>query len=121
MTQKAVVVFLGSELVEGASWWSRLLKPGFIHCFVLLQDMHWVKIEGRHGAVRVTQLGEHQSGNVVSHYRAQGAIVVETIVYAKSVRAPFVARTCVGLVKAMLGIKSFSLTPWQLYKHLTRG
>jgi len=120
MTQRAVVVFLGRELVDSAAWWGRLLNPGFVHCFVLLQtSIGWIKLETRYGVVKVTQLDEFD--DIVSHYSNQGATVVDTTVYAQSALSPFVVRTCVGMVKAMLGIKSFGLTPWQLYKYLTRG
>lgn len=118
MTQRAVVVFLGRGLVDGSAWWSRLLKPGFVHCFVLIESSGWVKIETRYGAVKVAQLGEFD--DICAHYRDQGAVVVDTVVSGKSVLSPCVVRTCVGLVKAMLGIRSLSATPWQLYKYLTR-
>lgn len=118
MTQRALVVFLGRDLVDGARWWSRLLKPGFVHCFFLLQERNWIKIEGRRGSVKLTQLGQEPIDVIASHYREQGATVIETAVSTEAVRLPFVARNCVGLVKAMLGVRSFSLTPWQLYKHL---
>lgn len=119
MTQRAVVVFLGRDLVDGLPSFLFWLKPGFVHCFVLLKSRSgWVKVETRYGVVRVTQLGEFD--DVVAHYRDQGATVVDTTVTGEASLSPFVVRTCVGLVKSMLGIRSFSLTPWQLYKHLRK-
>lgn len=120
MRTRAIVVFLGKELVGGAAWYTRFLKAGFVHCFVLI-DSHgkWVKLEGRNGRMEVTYLGMFLEP--ISHYRNQGAVVVETVTSEKPIKAPLVARTCVGLIKAVLGSGSWAITPRQLYKHLTRG
>lgn len=119
MSQRAVVVFLGHDLFDGHVWWARWLKNGFVHCFVLVESNGWIKIEYQYGAVKVTQLGEF--ADIVAHYRDQGAIVVSTMVSTDPIRSPVLVRTCVGLVKEILGVKSFSLTPWQLFNCLTRG
>lgn len=117
MTQRAVVVFVGRELVDGPPWWSFILKPGFLHCFVLIESRGWVKVELRYGSVRITQLGEFD--DIVGNYESQGATVVDTVVTEQSANLPMIIRSCVGLIKVMAGIRSFSFTPWQLYKHLT--
>jgi hypothetical protein len=121
-TQCAVVVFCGNELVHDPSWYVRLLKTGFVHCFMLIKSGNkWIKIEGANGMVSITYLG--QIRDVAEHYRSQGAICVETrttLTYRAN-RYPFVPRTCVGLIKSVLGIRSMALTPFQLYKHIVRS
>lgn len=111
----ALVVFLGMELVDRPAWWARFLKPGFVHCFVLVESNgQWIKVEGQNGGVRIVLAGLIDA----DHYRRQGAIVVEAMVMETA--ALLTERTCVGLCKAVLGIRSWALTPWQLYQHLTR-
>lgn len=129
MTHRAVVVFLGRELVDGAAWWSWFLKPGFIHCFVLLAingDERWIKIEGIYGRLRVTQipLGDDEREHYV-RYVARGATVIKTDVQSEMLIWPLMngeinVRTCVSVIKSLLGIRSWAVTPWQLYKHLRK-
>lgn len=120
MSQRAIVVFLGIDLVDDPAWYARWLKPGFIHCFVLIAtDGKWIKLEGKSGALSISILG--WINDVEWHYRRQGAVTVKTTVQLNALRSPFVARTCVGLIKSVLGIRSFAVTPWQLYQNLTRA
>lgn len=115
----SIVVFIGSDLIEGGSWYGRFLKEGFVHCFVLIQSNEkWIKIDGHRGKMIVKYIGN--VSDLESHYRNQGATVVNTIVRDRPLLSPMVARNCVGLIKCILGIRSFAFTPWQLYKHLKR-
>jgi len=49
--------------------------------------------------------GNHVIGLSRTDYRAAG---------------PFILNNCVGLTKAVCGIRSWALTPWQLCKYLTK-
>lgn len=120
MSRRAVVVFLGTELVDGPAWYARWLKPGFVHCFMLIHSRGrwWIKVEGKFGMPCVSCV---ELSNVASHYRQQGATVVETTVSHEKALSLLVARTCVGLIKAFLGIRSMAVTPFGLYKHITRA
>jgi hypothetical protein len=121
MHQRAMVVFLGKELVELSAWYARWLKPGFAHCFMLIEsDGNWIKLEGRKGTIGIKFLGKFTEKEQADHYRDQGALVVEAIINDEAIKFPLVERTCVGLIKSVLGIASPLLSPWQLYKHLTR-
>ena len=115
-----MVVFLGKELVDGPAWYARWFKQGFVHCFVLVHSggNRWIKIEGKFGTPCFSCVGLN---NVASHYRDQGATIVDTTVSRERALSPVVVRTCVGLVKAVLGVRSTALTPFQLYKHITTG
>lgn len=120
MNQRAIVVFVGSELVDGASWYARFLEPGFVHCFVLIESSdRWIKLEGSYGVLRVTQLDLND--DVHEHYMryvSEGATLVKTDVSSMALISPFMARTCVGVIKSALGLRSLAVTPFQLYKHL---
>ena len=111
---KAVVVFLGQKSVDDPAWYARWLKTGFVHCFILVEsEGYWIKLEGTNGIVHVSLASPFND-----HYRDQWATVIETPVADGPIRCPLVARTCVGLIKSVLGIRAFALTPWQLYKYL---
>jgi len=58
--------------------------------------------------------------DIVSHYEEQGWEVVEVKDDPVAVGTPFVLNNCVGHVKSVLGITSWALTPYQLYKWATR-
>ena len=113
---KAVVVFLGKKSVDDPAWYARWLKPGFVHCFVLVEKQgEWVKVEGARGKLDVTYLGK--ISDAAAYY--EGTTVATTVRY-ESLRSPWIVGSCVGLTKSVLGIRSFALTPWQLYKYLSR-
>lgn len=119
---RAIVVFLGADLVYGAAWYARLLKPGFVHCFVLLESpAGWIKIEGINGIVKLSLLlGEFN--DVIAYYRAQGATIMETTVRdGSSSWAPLIIGSCVGTIKSVINSSSWALTPFGLYRYLLRG
>jgi len=56
--------------------------------------------------------------DIVNHFKNNGMKVVEIEVGTSPSPSPFILRNCVGMVKAMCCIRSFAVTPYQLYKHL---
>ena len=117
--RKAWVVFSGQTDLA----WLRLLKPGFRHCFVLLNDgQRWVTLDPLSNYMEVA----------VHHYvppefdlprwlAARGFKVVQSEIAHEKKPAPFMLFTCVEAVKRVLGLhKRFIITPWQLYRHLTK-
>ena len=113
---KAVVVFLGQKSVDDPAWYARWLKTGFVHCFVLVESEGlWIKIEATRGRVQLTILDDVTA----SHYRDQGAVAVETAVQLHG-GFPFAIKSCVGFTKAVMGLKSWAVTPFGLYKYLER-
>lgn len=113
---KAIVVFHG----HGTHPLSGLLKRGFKHCFAaLLCNGYWVVVDGCEGVAQVSVVAT-EGYDLAGFYRADGHTVVEMERPGQSVRVPFIAASCVGLVKAALGLRAWALTPWQLHLHLTR-
>jgi len=113
---RALVVFHGASN-HPLAW---LLKPGFKHVFTVIQsEYYWTLIDGRAG-VPVVEFVAHSDCELAEFYREQGYTVVETYQRDKPLRAPYLTNNCVGLAKAVLCIRSFALTPYQLYCGLLR-
>ena len=114
---RAIVVFGDGERQHWLAW---LLKPGFRHCFVCLEDNDlWLQVDGAEGVPIIKYLTTSDF-DLTMFYRDQGMTVVETYQRIKPVIWPLMLRNCVGLVKTVLCIRSMSLTPYSLYKRLKR-
>ena len=110
---RALVVFFDPERPRFA----RLLKPGFRHVFACIDDgNHWIMLDGRNGQ-SVIQAIQASDYDLKEFFEAQGYRVIE-VTQGPPLRMPLVATSCVGLVKAVLCIRSFAQTPYQLYRHL---
>lgn len=113
---KALVVFTNSE--RSPLRWA--LKDGFHHCFCVVSVSGlWLEINSQRGMVTLRYLTNADDVfDLGAFYREQGMNVVETTQKTDPVRSPLIARNCVGMVKAVLGVRSWAVTPYQLYKHL---
>jgi len=118
--QKAWVVFSGQTELA----WLRWLKPGFRHCYLLLNDgQRWMSFDP---LSHVTEIATHHHVSAdfdLPHWlSARGNRVVPArIDRAVTKPAPFMLFTCVEAVKRVLGIHHRTiLTPWQLYQFLIR-
>lgn len=99
-----------------------LMKKGFSHCFVCMESNGlWMKVDGQQGVPVVGYLTQSEGFDLAGFYRDRGYTVVETEQRRDAVLSPFALRNCVGLVKAMLCIRSFAVTPRQLYRHMMRN
>lgn len=116
---KALVIFCdGGEPAHPLAF---LLKAGFRHCCVaLLSGDYWLLLDGERGVpvFRVLAAGDF---DLAGHYRDCGLAVVEIEQASRPLRAPLVLANCVGFVKAVLCIRSLAVTPFGLYRHLTKG
>ena len=97
-----------------------LLHPDFRHCFVALAtDEAWIRLDAVAGQV-VCEIVAPADYDLPTYYRAQGIKVIETE-QGPGVVGPFVPANCVGLVRAVLGIRApLAFTPYRLYRRLTR-
>lgn len=118
MPPVAVVAFSGRTDL----WWLHLLKPGFRHCLVALaQPGHgWVLLDPLAHATRVAWLPGRR--DPMAWFLAHGLLPVPVRPQPPAPRAaPWAPFTCVEAVKRALGLRArFVLTPWQLFRHLTR-
>lgn len=97
-----------------------LLKRGYRHVWCAITDdrgLYWVSHN-----LRLTKYSvEVQAAadfDLAAYYRDQGLEVVELTVPHRRMPGWITASSCVGVVKQLLGLRSFALTPWQLYRHL---
>lgn len=113
----AIVVFQDSN-AHPLSW---MLKRGFRHvwCATRDGDRGWVSYDWRQGipSIRIEAAADH---DLAAHYRAQGYTVLEIECGTIPSYKPLVLNNCVGHVKLVVGVKSWALSPHQLYKHLTK-
>ena len=101
--------------------WLKLLKPGFRHCFVLLNDgRHWITVDPLSPFMEVAVQPVGADFDLPGWLAQQGLVVTKTIVRRGVVRpAPWSLFTCVEAVKRVLGIHArLVVTPWQLYRRL---
>jgi len=116
---RALVLFGDGEQSHPVA---RFLKPGFKHCCVVVDTGdYWVKIDFGIGVIMVNCITGSDDFDLAQYYRDSGYTVVEVEQRQKTVTFPLVARSCVGMVKQILGISAFALTPHQLYKRLRRN
>ncbi len=115
---KALVVFHGSMEHPLSRW----LKTDFQHVFCAVLDINglWVYCDARGGCPDIKAVSAEEF-DIAEFWRDAGYTVVETETRKLPPRAPFVVANCVGFTKALLGIRSFALTPFQLYKYLVRN
>ena len=117
---RALVVFSGKADLG----WLRLLRPGFRHCFVLLElGDSWVCVNPLAHRTSVEVWSLDPATDLLGWLRAQeGLIVVETTLRHPPRRpSPIGLYSCVEAVKRVLGLQErWVLTPGQLHDHLTQ-
>lgn len=115
---RAWVVFSGR-----ADWWPlRLLKPGFRHCFLVLEGGGaWLACDPMLHRTDLALLRLPPGSDPVRAYVEAGLVVVEAALADAPRRlCPIRPYSCVEAVKRLLGIHDgFIFTPWQLYRHLS--
>lgn len=119
--QSAWVVFSGYTDIA----WLKILKPGFRHCFVLLNDgQRWISIDPISPYTDV-QVYHHVKANfnLPKSLEEGGNKIVPAIIEKNHKKAaPWMLFTCVEAIKRILGIhKRFIFTPWQLYQFLEKS
>lgn len=103
---------------------TRFLKPGFRHCYVMFRDGNeWVSIDPTANYLSVGVIRLLPEGfDLPNWVRSHDQIVVRA--YPERPRDnipfPFGPYSCVEVVKRFLGIDSpLTVTPYQLYRKLT--
>lgn len=116
--QKAWVVFSG----QTDMWWLKCLKPGYRHCYVLINDgEHWLSVDplSCHTEIIVHHIAP--DFDLPDWLRARNFKVVPATMTPQTSPAPWMVYSCVEAVKRILGLHKFwIITPWQLYKALVK-
>ena len=112
------VVFTGKTDMR----WLKILKPGFRHCYALLNDgQRWMSIDPLSSYTDI-QIHHHIAPefDLPNWLEDQGFKVVKANINNTHERAaPWVVLTCVESIKRILGLhKRRLITPWQLYNFL---
>ncbi len=114
---EAWVVFTGQTDLP----WLKMLKPGFRHCYVLLNDGdRWVSLDPLSNYLDVS-IHHHVPAkfNLPLWLKSRGLIVVRAPMRRARKEAPWMLFTCTEAVKRVLGLHKRSIiTPWQLYRYL---
>jgi hypothetical protein len=98
-----------------------MLKRGFEHCFVCLEERGaWFQLDADFG-IPVVRYLTTSDYDLAKYWREDhGFMAVETLQGDNAVTWPWALRNCVGFVKGILCINSWTLTPYGLYKYLRR-
>lgn len=117
--ERAWVVFSGKS-----DWpWLKFLRPGFRHCFVIVHDgTRWLSLDP---LLQHTELKVHDvppDFDLPGWLTARGnRVMAAPLDRTHNKPAPLMFFTCVEAVKRVLGLHRWMvLTPWQLYRHLSR-
>jgi hypothetical protein len=115
---KAWVVFTGKTDIG----WLKILKPGFRHCFLILNDgRRWLSFDPLASHVDIQTYYHFDSAyNLPDWLKKKGFTIIPALMRPAPRRAaPCMIFTCVEAVKRVLGIHCRRIvTPWQLYKFL---
>ncbi len=105
--------------------WLKILKPGFRHCYALLDDgTQWITYDPLSSFTDITK---HPKGTTIRNlplwFKSQGEeIIAVNILGSKDKVAPISFYNCVEAIKRLIGLHSiFIITPYQLYTHLKKN
>lgn len=116
---KALVVFTDGDRADPHPL-SRFLKPGFRHVFCCVVDGdYWLMVEPGAG-VPTLKVMAHSKFDLAQFWRDEGHTVIETEQRKIPSRHLFTWNNCVGMVKAVLCLPTWALTPYQLYRSMVR-
>ncbi len=115
--QKTWVVFSGHTDLP----WLRILKPGFRHCSVLINDgTHWITFDPLSNYTDIMVHNMPVAFDLPLWLKERGHKVIAANIDRHKTPAPWMLFTCVEAVKRVLGIhKLMIFMPWQLYQYLT--
>ncbi len=117
--QIAIVVFSGETDLK----WLKVLKPGFRHCFAILESGgRRIIYDPLSHQTEITVIDGLSLRELRDGYRKQGFRVIPwTILRARPRPAPLGLYTCVEAVKRVLGIHApMIITPWNLFNFLKK-
>lgn len=113
------VVFTGQTDLP----WLRLLRRGFRHCFVILNDgTHWLTVDPLSNYTDIHVCHVPAEFDLPLWLADRGLKVLPVRMQRPARPAPWMPFTCVEAVKRLLGIhRRWLITPWQLYRYLAQA
>lgn len=104
------------------AWWARVLRPGFRHCYAVAwyaDQECWVEFNPTRVGTVIRLWKKEDFPARLTVMLAESTVVLRVIARADRGNAPAIA-FCVGQMKALLGIRSWALTPFGLYRDLRK-
>lgn len=102
------------------AWWANLLRPGFRHVAALswfADQQRWVYFGPALKGTSIELFTADQAPAMFAELAEHAAAVVRFPARQDRFGAPPVSH-CIGAVKGLLGIRSWALTPFGLYRDL---
>jgi hypothetical protein len=115
---KCLLIF-GTENAHPLAW---MLSRKHRHVWCALQDVErgvWVSYNW-HKGLPIIQVESAADYDLAAHYRDQGYSVVEIERGIKPRLFPLVMNNCVGHVKVVCALRTFTVTPQWLYRSMTK-
>lgn len=106
-------------------WWSRLTKRGYKHVFAMAYDINhscWLYVDAMSDGLAIQTLTDEEAQKIWAHGFRLGELILA--VPPSSVRmsiTPFSVYNCVSVIRRLLCVGGFIVTPWQLAKKLMQG
>lgn len=116
---RALVVFANDASLP----WLRILRPGFRHCYLLLErDNRWIAYNPLSHCTDIRLWPGYDAPYLAAALAREGNTVVLTKTRQAPLKcAPWRPYSCVEAVKRGLGLhEGWVLTPWQLFRHLRK-
>jgi len=120
---KALIIFTP----DNRHWAAPLLKRGFRHVYAVIPSPHQdgtsVEVDLTTDGIRIYPIPASPE-EIALAFALQETSGVEVVLteYRPDQRhlLTFIGNTCVGLTKALVGIRSWAVTPYQLYEYLQK-
>lgn len=104
-------------------WFLKILKTGFRHCFIIMQqDNRWVLIDPRADKTDIQILPHPYHFNFPRFFMEQGKTVVKVpLIQTPRKLASVLPISCVEIIKRFVDLhRWFVMTPHQLYRSLLK-
>lgn len=104
----------------GPAWWARFLRPGFRHCYAVswyADQERWVEFNPARPGTSIHLWKAEEFPARLTQMFGEATAILRVASRAERGNAPALA-FCTGELKALLGIRSFALTPYALYGDL---
>jgi hypothetical protein len=112
------LIFFASP--RGVSWWCRVLRPGWRHCYAACwyaSEERWVVFNPTRCGIVIRLYGRDEFGAPLAAFLDESVAVLRVASRYERGTPPAMP-WCVGQVKALLGIRSWAMTPFGLYRDL---
>jgi hypothetical protein len=112
-----------SAEADSPAWWARFLRPGFRHVYAVsyfADQERWVCVDPARNRLMVELFTAEQAPRVLARMMETAGAVLRVASRRDRLNAPAFG-FCGGAMKALLGIRSWALTPRGLYRDLLRA